>query len=108
MIPPGPLLLPTTSGSSLSKPITLRPTFQKPLHIMSNRCGAGSTKVSFGVFGRTWRGGLLPFLAGSQDERVDGSENLPLALGCGIRTSLVGDADPAHVVASVTLSQPIG
>jgi hypothetical protein len=106
MIPPK-LILPTTSGSLIGEPSNLRPTFREPLYIVSNRCGAGSTKGSFGVFCRAWTGDLLPFLVGSQDKCVDCGENLTLALGCGIRPSVVGDADPAHVIAFVTISQTI-
>jgi len=97
--------LPEVGSANLFR---LRATFQELSYIVSNRFGSGSTKVSFGVFCGAWTGGLLPFLMGSQDERVDGGENLPLALGCGIRPSAVGDADPAHVVTFVTLLQPIG
>src|SRR5918995_1327560 len=107
MILTEPLILPTTSGCLVSKPIGLRTPLRDPLYIVSNRFGGGSTKVSFGAFCGAWRGGLLPFLVRSQDERVDGGENLPLALGCGVRPSLVGYAAPAHGVAFVTISPPI-
>jgi len=99
---------PNDLGESSGKPITLGTTLQEHLCIISNGCGAGSTEVFFGTFRRAWRGGLLPFPVGSQDEIVDGGEDLPLTLECGIWTSLVGDADPAHVVTFVTLSQSIG
>ena len=102
-----PLVLLATSGSLICKPIRLRPTFREPSYIVSNRCGGGSTKVYFSVFCGVWTEGLLPFLVGSQDERVDGGENVTLALGRGIRTRPVGDADSAHVVAFGTISQPI-
>ena len=95
-------------GSLLSKPTSSRLTLRKPLYIVSNRRGAASIEVYFGILFMARARGLLPFLVGSQDECVDGSENLPFTLGRGIRTSLVGDADSAHVVAFVKPPQHIG
>ena len=90
-----------------NSPRRLRNTPWQTLSLANNGCGAGSIGEPFGAFCRTRAGGLLLFLMGSQDERVDAGEHHPLTLGRGIWPMVVGDTLLTHGLASAGATRSI-